>query len=100
MFSLLQHLGTVTAIDVTAWLNAAGATSHPLGQPPRCGYDGSAPEGRLSGPDEVALRCRVLCWRDRWTIRAAAAPNPCRGTEPGSRRLTPLGSDRALTPNV
>lgn len=30
LFSLLQRLGTVTAIDVTAWLNAAGATSHPL----------------------------------------------------------------------
>jgi len=30
LFSLLQRLGTVTAIDVTAWLNAAGATSHRL----------------------------------------------------------------------
>lgn len=30
LFSLLQRLGTVTAIDVTAWLNAAGATSRRL----------------------------------------------------------------------
>jgi len=30
LFSLLQRLGTVTAIDVTAWLNAAGATSRGL----------------------------------------------------------------------